>query len=169
MNAATVGSTCRSPFDGLRRLAAASAFLVGAGCALDVGESSAINSIFDEATRRPISYWVEDSQLRMAPLLERNFPAGTATSDFVDYVIGAGGECTQDVDSKPTDDAETYVCTHESYSYGIIGIYGVVMAYHEIANRWTIFIRSLDGIISSVEPSIKIKVTNLHESSYIEG
>ncbi len=167
MNPATVGSTCRSLFDGLRRLAAASALLVGAGCAPYVDGSSAINSIFDDATRLPTTYLDSDSEWRLELLLERDFPAGTATAKLVDYVIGAGGECMENGISDSAEDVEIHVCTHESFSYGLFGISNAV-AYYEVFNKWILFMRSIDESISHIDARIQVEVNRLEESEYEE-
>ncbi len=167
MKAAWARSSCRSLLQWPRMAAVAMSLFAVAGCATHVAGSSAINSIFDEATRRGISYYEGNAEQRIEALLLRDFPDGATTDEFVDHVTVAGGECLQDAILKPEADVVIDVCTYESHNYGVLGFTGALV-YLEILNKWVIFVRSKGGVILSIEPSVKLYLTHLEESEYIE-
>ncbi len=163
----SVGSAVRRLSNGLRRTAVLGALLTVAGCISFIGQSTGVHNIFHDATRRPIPFWEEESQLRMEQILARDFPTGTAAAEFVDHVIGAGGECLDEGAVESVQYADTYVCTYESYSYSELRKIGIEVL-DEYFYQWLITVLSKDGVVLSYNTNVNISITRLERSEYIE-
>ena len=134
-----------------------------------VPQSQSRGHIFDEASRGGPQGGINDGQLRLEIVIDREFPPGTPVPELIDHIETAGGTCSPAIFSETDPSVGSTACTYESISYFPFAFMALgEPSFHEGHNRWIVGIAHTDGIIDGYRIRGTTITNYLNREEYME-